>query len=153
MYRGSETPSDPYFDDAYFYYDKEPDFATGNPSLAPLIASNDVPQPAQLAVLWQIRREHQAAILKVTTELSEITSALETLHARESILLREKKELRIEQRQCIGLMSPIRRLPPEILGEIFLYFTPVERISSALFEGSGQKFDAPQPKYDGQSSR
>ncbi|KAJ7154233.1 hypothetical protein C8R46DRAFT_447366 [Mycena filopes] len=125
MYRGSETPSDPYFDDAYFYYDKEPDFATGNPSLAPLIASNDVPQPAQLAVLWQIRREHRAALLKVTTELSGIASALETLHARESILLREKRVLRLEQRQCIGLMSPIRRLPPEILGEIFLYFTPV----------------------------
>ncbi|KAJ7171944.1 hypothetical protein C8R46DRAFT_1032105 [Mycena filopes] len=107
--------------------EEEPDFTTKNPSLAPLITSNDAPQTAQLVVLREIRREHAVAILKGETELSEVDSALDALQARRSILLREQDVLYSEQEQCICLMSPIRRLPPEIVGEIFLYFAPVLR--------------------------
>ncbi|KAJ7154231.1 hypothetical protein C8R46DRAFT_1227837 [Mycena filopes] len=104
---------------------EEPDFATKNPSLVPLITSNDVPQPAQLTVLWEIRREHDVAISKVETDIADVESALEVLEARRDTLLREQEVLYSEQDQCLALMSPIRRLPPEILGEIFLYFTPI----------------------------
>ncbi|KAJ7154244.1 hypothetical protein C8R46DRAFT_447634 [Mycena filopes] len=104
---------------------EKPDFASKNPSLAPLVTSNDAPQTAQLAILREIRREHEVAILKVATDIADVESTLKALEARRVALLREKRMLRLVQDQCLGLMSPIRRLPPEILGEIFLYFTPV----------------------------
>ncbi|KAJ7766682.1 hypothetical protein B0H16DRAFT_1251746, partial [Mycena metata] len=47
------------------------------------------------------------------------------LKARRMALVHDKKVMRSEKRQCKALMSTIRRLPPEVIGEIFLYFTPI----------------------------
>ncbi|KAJ7811593.1 hypothetical protein B0H14DRAFT_2182004, partial [Mycena olivaceomarginata] len=39
-------------------------------------------------------------------------------------LRNEEGTLRDEIHDCEGVISPIRRLPPEIIVEIFLYLTP-----------------------------
>ncbi|KAJ7160958.1 hypothetical protein C8R46DRAFT_356856 [Mycena filopes] len=122
----SWIPANLHFPYEFPYDDEEmPDLVCKYPCLAPLIASNDVPQPAQLAILWEIRREHQTAIFKVDTDIADVESALEALEVRRVALLREQRVLRLAVNQFLGLMSLVRRLPPEILGEIFLYLTPV----------------------------
>ncbi|KAJ7766663.1 hypothetical protein B0H16DRAFT_1210759, partial [Mycena metata] len=59
------------------------------------------------------------------TEICDVESTLRALRRRRSALLREQIVLCSEMPQLRGIMSSIRRLPPEIIGEIFLYLTPV----------------------------
>ncbi|KAJ7029349.1 hypothetical protein C8F04DRAFT_42127 [Mycena alexandri] len=117
-------------------YHRTPNLATKEPSLAHLFASNDAPQPAQLAVLRQILRNNETTISKVESDISDVDSALEALTARRTALLHEKKILCFEKHQCRALTSPIRRLPPEIIGEIFIYFTPVLRFTRDYQSGN-----------------
>lgn len=100
-----------------------------DPRLAPLFASNDLPMAAQVTVIKEIVRERNATLSKVEAKISGLGSELypvpQTMLACRRALDDEKRALRDEMHQCQGVLSPIRRIPPEILGEIFLYFAPV----------------------------
>ncbi|KAJ6501967.1 hypothetical protein C8R45DRAFT_1091879 [Mycena sanguinolenta] len=102
------------------------------PNLAPLFASNDVPKAAHASVVQEILRDRNATLSAVKTKLSEIRSEVSRLNSiirrlkrQRSGLYDQKRSLRKEIHQCEGVIAPIRRLPPEVLSEIFSYFTPV----------------------------
>ncbi|KAJ7685551.1 hypothetical protein DFH06DRAFT_46249 [Mycena polygramma] len=47
------------------------------------------------------------------------------MQAKRNALINEEHSLVAKMHQYKGVISPIRRLPPEIIGEIFLHFAPV----------------------------
>ncbi|KAJ7799841.1 hypothetical protein B0H14DRAFT_2387808, partial [Mycena olivaceomarginata] len=55
----------------------------------------------------------------------------------------EKRALCKEMRRCEGIISPIRRFPPEIVGEIFLYFTPALMNDHRFVDEYGNHRDQP----------
>ncbi|KAJ7468674.1 hypothetical protein FB451DRAFT_962664, partial [Mycena latifolia] len=50
-------------------------------------------------------------------EISALQSRLQTLQSK-------RADLASEMDRFNSILAPIRQLPPEIIGEIFLYFTP-----------------------------
>ncbi|KAJ7766681.1 hypothetical protein B0H16DRAFT_1790991, partial [Mycena metata] len=138
-----------YYSDDEYELEEIPSLADKEPSLAPLLASNDAPHPSQLAALLEISRKHEATISKVETDIStleteicDVESTLRALRRRRGALWREKRVLCSETPQLRRVMSPIRRLPPEMIGEIFLYFTPVLK-ATPRYEWYPAKTDIP----------
>ncbi|KAJ7682876.1 hypothetical protein B0H17DRAFT_942503, partial [Mycena rosella] len=86
-------------------------------SLAPLLQSNDAPEPIQKVLVKEILRSKEAELAALETEISALQSKLQTLQ-------RSHAELASEMQLYSSILSPIRHLPPEIIGEIFLYFAP-----------------------------
>lgn len=101
--------------------------ALENSNLAPLTRSNDPPLPAEADTLNAMISSYQAELKYIDTEESNILKL--SAEMRDSIaLLDQKVELlrgeRIRISEAISerqrLLSPIRRLPAEILSHIFL---------------------------------
>ncbi|KAJ7260928.1 hypothetical protein B0H12DRAFT_1217875, partial [Mycena haematopus] len=86
-------------------------------SLTRLLRSNDAPTPSQQNSVERILREKQTELSALGDEISGLESTLRTLRKKHGDLAAEMREY-----SCI--LSPIRRVPPEIIGEIFLYFAP-----------------------------
>ncbi|KAJ7041232.1 hypothetical protein C8F04DRAFT_173183 [Mycena alexandri] len=87
-------------------------------SLAALLESNDVPLPSQRSLVEEILRDKRAELAASGDAISQLQFTLNTLQAKHA-------ELASEISQYDSILSPVRRIPPEIIGEIFLYFTPV----------------------------
>ncbi|KAJ7685575.1 hypothetical protein DFH06DRAFT_949733, partial [Mycena polygramma] len=71
-----------------------------------------------------ILQSQNAILSKIKSEISEVESAMRAMQAKRDTLVSEARLLRATIRQHQGVLSPIRCLPPEIVGEIFLYFVP-----------------------------
>ncbi|KAJ6531250.1 hypothetical protein B0H19DRAFT_905164, partial [Mycena capillaripes] len=56
---------------------------------------------------------------------AEISETHSIVRAKRNSLITEEYALLNEMRRYKGVISPIRRLPPEIIGAIFLYLAPV----------------------------
>ncbi|KAF8205578.1 hypothetical protein K438DRAFT_1964010 [Mycena galopus ATCC 62051] len=112
--------------------EETPSLAGEYPNLAPLFESNDVPKPAQVGFIKEILRDRNATLFTVDTKLCEIRaefsrmqSIIKSLLQQQRALYSQERGLRDELHQCQGVIAAVRRLPPEIIGEIFLYFAPV----------------------------
>nr|GAT58946.1 predicted protein [Mycena chlorophos] len=66
----------------------------------------------------------QRAVDDKTLEISEIGSAIEHLHAALSTLYDRQAKLFTELEQLKSVLSPIRRVPLDLIGEIFLFLRP-----------------------------
>ncbi|KAF7345104.1 hypothetical protein MVEN_01674100 [Mycena venus] len=86
-------------------------------SLGPLLRCNDPPSPFQKILVEEILRDKQAELSALGDEISRLESALQTLRSNHA-------ELAAEMTRYTRILSPIRHLPPEIVGEIFLCFSP-----------------------------
>ncbi|KAJ7145778.1 hypothetical protein C8R44DRAFT_655707 [Mycena epipterygia] len=86
-------------------------------SLAHLLQSNDAPRPNQSPLVKKILRTKEAELATLAAEISKLQFALETLQSTHT-------HLASEINQYNSILAPIRRLPPEIVGEVFLYFVP-----------------------------
>ncbi|KAJ6476336.1 hypothetical protein C8R45DRAFT_1077251 [Mycena sanguinolenta] len=86
-------------------------------SLAPLLRSNDAPTPSQKSLVEGILRGKQTELSVLGDEISRLENSLCALRMQQADLAAEMHEY-----SCI--LSPIRHVPPEIIGEIFLYFAP-----------------------------
>ncbi|KAJ7657907.1 hypothetical protein DFH06DRAFT_1197470 [Mycena polygramma] len=86
-------------------------------SLTSLLHSNDAPHPLQTILVQGILRDKQAELSALGGEISRLERSLQTLRNKHSDLTAE-----MSRYSCI--LSPIRCLPLEIVGEIFLYFAP-----------------------------
>lgn len=80
------------------------------------LRTNYVPS---LLEAYQIR----SALSQVDNEISKLDDVLAQLKVIQDRLLLKREMLQRFSKEHIGLLSPIRRLPPEILTEIFLYFS------------------------------
>ncbi|KAF7300751.1 F-box domain-containing protein [Mycena kentingensis (nom. inval.)] len=84
-----------------------------SPDLAHLLATND--QPSENVI-----PDARIALYQLQSRLSELTIRTETVRAALGSLRAERKEMKRQLRAMSGVLSPIRRLPVEILSEIFL---------------------------------
>ncbi|KAJ7620543.1 hypothetical protein DFH06DRAFT_66828 [Mycena polygramma] len=84
-------------------------------SLTSLLHSNDAPHPLQTILVQGILRDKQAELSALGDEISRLECSLQTLRYKHFDLAAE-----MSQYSCI--LAPIRCLPLEIVGEIFLYF-------------------------------
>ncbi|KAK7038213.1 hypothetical protein R3P38DRAFT_2905027 [Favolaschia claudopus] len=99
---------------------------------ATLFASNDVPKAAQAAVINGIIEENSASLTLLEAELAEhhsklynIRATMRSINTRRRVLKEKQKNLHRENNLCRGIVSPVRKLPREIIAEIFLYLAPV----------------------------
>ncbi|KAJ7622670.1 hypothetical protein DFH06DRAFT_954856, partial [Mycena polygramma] len=88
------------------------------------LTSNDEPKAAQIVVIENIIRTQNATLSTLRAEILEVHSAVREMQKKRNALIEQEYALLAEMRRCKGVMSPIRRLPPEIVGEILLYFAP-----------------------------
>ncbi|KAK7055129.1 hypothetical protein R3P38DRAFT_1345416 [Favolaschia claudopus] len=86
-------------------------------SLLPLLTSNDAPNTPHSVFVEEILREKQVELSLLEDEINRLKSALK-------VVQRNHSNLKAEMKGYKGILSPLRRLPAEILGEIFLYFVP-----------------------------
>ncbi|KAJ7682860.1 hypothetical protein B0H17DRAFT_942479, partial [Mycena rosella] len=86
-------------------------------SLAPLLQSNDAPEPIQKVLVNEILRTKAAELSALESEISALQSRVQTLQRSHATLVSDMQ-------RYSGILSPIRQLPPEIIAHIFLYFVP-----------------------------
>ncbi|KAJ7041339.1 hypothetical protein C8F04DRAFT_1177172 [Mycena alexandri] len=101
-----------------------------SPLLAPLLLSNDSPTASQYAAAQEFFESHNARMSKIRVERSHIEFGLlampefAALKATRQVLIDAEHVVRAEICLLRGIMSPIRRVPPELVREIFLFLTP-----------------------------
>ncbi|KAJ7766666.1 hypothetical protein B0H16DRAFT_369866 [Mycena metata] len=84
------------------------------------LSSNDILEASQVSVHLA---NQDFPTLKA--ERSRVDAALLAAKGERMAIVDEEHDLRAELRLCTGILSLIRRIPPEILAEIFIYFAPV----------------------------
>ncbi|KAJ7239603.1 hypothetical protein B0H12DRAFT_1135995 [Mycena haematopus] len=82
-----------------------------------LLNSNEVPQDSEVPMI-------NSAISKIDASLACIDVELVQLHSRLKQLEAERDRLSSYRTQSCAILSSLRRMPPEILGEIFLWTIP-----------------------------
>ncbi|KAJ7656963.1 hypothetical protein DFH06DRAFT_937652, partial [Mycena polygramma] len=97
-----------------------------------LLTSNDAPKAAQIAVIEDIMQSQNATLSRLRAEVSEAHSAVRAMQAKRNAIIEQEYTLLVEIQRYKLIMSPIRRLPPEIIGEIFSYFAPSLRSDHQL---------------------
>ncbi|KAJ7474013.1 hypothetical protein FB451DRAFT_1247628 [Mycena latifolia] len=104
-----------------------------------------LPEPAQRGQLWSLLRSHcqpphnlTFAISALSDELERYDAEIARLQAQLDRIASERAALESYYEDCRSLLSPIRRLPSEILVKIFTLFcpdplpTPLRSIASIL---------------------
>ncbi|KAJ7482203.1 hypothetical protein B0H11DRAFT_2022057 [Mycena galericulata] len=91
--------------------------STSGESVAALLVSNDAPYPSQKFFVQETLRKKKNELLALETQISALRSRLRIVQGQHTDLAAEITQYR-------SIISPIRLLPPEIMGEIFLYFVP-----------------------------
>ncbi|KAJ7819522.1 hypothetical protein B0H13DRAFT_2131563 [Mycena leptocephala] len=101
------------------------DSETALSTLGPLLRSNKEPNPSDKILAEDILRDKRAELFALEDDISRLEFSLKTLRNKHAVLSSEMT-------QYSSILSPIRRLPPEIIGEIFLYFAPLMHPDSDL---------------------
>ncbi|KAF9056833.1 hypothetical protein BDP27DRAFT_1147147, partial [Rhodocollybia butyracea] len=81
--------------------------------------TNHVPSSAELDQLKDLLAEPQHELKRLRSEISRLQSLLDAL-------LKEKDEVETYIEAHRALMSPIRQIPSETLGEIFMHCLPTD---------------------------
>ncbi|KAF7973011.1 hypothetical protein HWV62_16394 [Athelia sp. TMB] len=66
----------------------------------------------------------RADLMEIESDLALLDSALEHLKAAQERLQLKRSALQQHAAACAALLAPIRRVPPEILAEVFVHFLP-----------------------------
>ncbi|KAJ6479296.1 hypothetical protein C8R47DRAFT_1219226 [Mycena vitilis] len=102
------------------------------PIMEHLLTSNDAPKAAETAAIQHTMRARHATVARLKAQISEVHSVVRAMQAKRNALVKEEHALLDELHRYRGVLSPVRRLPPEILGEIFLYFAPALKSDHGL---------------------
>ncbi|KAJ6542658.1 hypothetical protein B0H19DRAFT_897948, partial [Mycena capillaripes] len=81
------------------------------------LKSNEAPSHSQRILIEEILRRTEVERSVLGDEIFRLESTLRALRSKQA-------DLNSEMNLYSSILSPIRQLPPEIVGEIFLYFTP-----------------------------
>ncbi|KAJ7603809.1 hypothetical protein FB45DRAFT_671821, partial [Roridomyces roridus] len=65
-------------------------------------------------------------VSKADTRLACVEDEIALLEERLEVLLRERTVLSEYRTKNVGILSPLRRVPPEILGQIFSWSLPTD---------------------------
>ncbi|KAF7371183.1 F-box domain-containing protein [Mycena sanguinolenta] len=99
-----------------------------------LLNSNEAPLDSELPIV-------ESMILKIDASVAAIDKEILDLYCRIKELNEERDRLRSYRVKNRAILSPIRRLPPEILVEIFLWTTP----NSVKRRRSSSRYSFPWP--------
>ncbi|KAK0242608.1 hypothetical protein EDD85DRAFT_296069 [Armillaria nabsnona] len=113
-------------------WDKSTGIYTRSDILQRLLTTNHPPTPADIGPLEESRKSVRHSLLQVQKEISILQQSLTALKQKEAHLLVADDELR-------GVLSPIRRLPREILAEI-LSLVPERKPRSASHDDKAVQF-------------
>ncbi|KAK0475470.1 hypothetical protein IW261DRAFT_1368572 [Armillaria novae-zelandiae] len=95
-----------------------------NPDWTRLTHTNDLPLPSQENTLSAIISSHKQYLHRLDLEKSCLHSLLldlkKQLKEKINILDQERRHVSEAIHECQGIISPVRRLPPELLCQIFL---------------------------------
>ncbi|KAJ6479284.1 hypothetical protein C8R47DRAFT_613319 [Mycena vitilis] len=111
-------------------------FPMRNPLAEHYLTSNDEPKAAHIAALADIMQTQNATLAALRAEILTVHSAVLKMQVKRNTLIEQEYALLAEMHLFKGVVSPIRRLPPEILGEIFLYSIPLLQKDHKLREKS-----------------
>ncbi|KAJ7136572.1 hypothetical protein C8R44DRAFT_695496, partial [Mycena epipterygia] len=88
--------------------------------LTHLLASNDVPLDSEIPIIRQIISDANARVDALDAQIAVLRNALEEL-------IRERDEIQECARKHTAVVSPIRYVPPEVMGQIFALTLPHTR--------------------------
>ncbi|KAJ7628157.1 hypothetical protein DFH06DRAFT_1480589 [Mycena polygramma] len=110
--------------------------ATQSPmDLTLLSSTNCAPSPFEAGLISELIHQGDTAIAQLDDDILRDTDALVTV-------IKRREARRLEVRSLRGLISPIRRFPPEILSEIFVLC-----LSESLTTDSYTSIDPCQPPF------
>ncbi|KAF9058944.1 hypothetical protein BDP27DRAFT_1239758, partial [Rhodocollybia butyracea] len=98
---------------------------TSSSPFASVIGTNHVPSSTELDQLKDLLVEPQHELERLQSEISRLQSLLDAL-------LGEKNEVEAYIKTHRVLMSPIRQIPSETLGEIFMHCLPSDTLPFAV---------------------
>ncbi|KAI6044032.1 hypothetical protein EDC04DRAFT_2646812 [Pisolithus marmoratus] len=86
--------------------------------------ANFVPVPRDITHIDQVLHQRHAQLIDISYQLSIVQSAFWKLAAFQTRLEESASHVRLSAVSHKALTSPIRRVPPEVLGEIFYHCLP-----------------------------
>ncbi|KAJ7777086.1 hypothetical protein B0H16DRAFT_1504292 [Mycena metata] len=87
-----------------------------------LLNSNDSPLDSDVVVI-------ESSISRTDARLVSINGEMARLNKRLKLLEEEQLSLSISRTQSRSILSPLRKIPPEILAEIFLWTLPSDKVA------------------------
>lgn len=90
--------------------------------------ANFVPAPGDIAYIGEVLHQRDDQLIDISYQLSIVQSALWKLEALQTHLEESASHVRRSTISLKALTSPIRRIPPEVLGEIFYHCLPTAPI-------------------------
>ncbi|KAJ7483505.1 hypothetical protein FB451DRAFT_1234812, partial [Mycena latifolia] len=94
-----------------------------------LMTTNEPPECAELAFIQEVGSKTDAKLADVEREISRLQDRIQQLQD-------ERASLAIYRAQNTAILSPLRRMPPEVLGEIFSWTLPSINTASHKFRKS-----------------
>ncbi|KAJ7729188.1 hypothetical protein B0H16DRAFT_1697270 [Mycena metata] len=89
------------------------------PDLLHLLRSNEPPQEAQIPVIRGIISDDKNRISLMDAEIVSLQSQIHNLNATLAQSLQKRNDAQLHALQHRSILSPIRRVPPELISEIF----------------------------------
>ncbi|KAJ7020843.1 hypothetical protein C8F04DRAFT_1315853 [Mycena alexandri] len=89
------------------------------PDLFHLLRSNEPPQEAQIPVIRDIISDDKNRISLLDAEIVSLQSQIHNLNATLAQSLQKRNDAKLHALQHHCILSPIRRVPPELISEIF----------------------------------
>ncbi|KAJ7670612.1 hypothetical protein DFH06DRAFT_1369593 [Mycena polygramma] len=122
-----------------------------SPDLIHLLTSNDTPCDSEVPFIRNIISDAEAQILiPLDARIDTVKDQIRDLRATLAHLVHRRKEAAQHVRQHQSIISPVRKMPPELIWEIFASTV----INNSELDNSGGNVPAPvTPWYLGQISR
>ncbi|KAF7372538.1 F-box domain-containing protein [Mycena venus] len=89
------------------------------PNLIHLLQSNDPPQESQIPLIRDIISDDQNRIILMDAEIFALETQIHNLNANLAQSLQKRNDAAVHAHQHRSILSPIRRVPPELICEIF----------------------------------
>ncbi|KAJ7850321.1 hypothetical protein B0H14DRAFT_2509545 [Mycena olivaceomarginata] len=89
------------------------------PDLIHLLQSNDPPQESQIPLIRDMISDDEKRILLMDAEIIALETKIHNLNANLAQSLQKRNDAAVRAHQHRSILSPIRRVPPELICEIF----------------------------------
>jgi hypothetical protein len=89
------------------------------PDLIHLLQSNDPPQESQIPLIRDMISDDENRILLMDAEIIALETKIHNLNTNLAQSLQKRNDAAVRAHQHRSILSPIRRVPPELIREIF----------------------------------
>ncbi|KAJ7183742.1 hypothetical protein C8R46DRAFT_1344465 [Mycena filopes] len=99
----------------------EPEAAVTPPGLARLLTSNDAPLDSEVPSIHDIISTEEDRIDALDMQIEDMEATIYELEIKQVQLVRRRNDAKERIRKHSTILSPIRRVPPELIFEIFAF--------------------------------